>query len=105
VISVLALTAVLFWIAVFLTLFGAQGTASLDFLLGRYEELPSDLGVWSESGVDERTGLVREERYVLPGENMASKHLFHQVRYRNPETRSIVSTEPERKVLRARRPR
>jgi hypothetical protein len=101
-ILVLALIAVVFWGAVFLVALSSQGVAPLDFLLGRLEALPPDLGTWCEAGLDEPSGLVREERFVLPGENAASPYLLHQVRYRDPQTRAIVRVEPELKVTRPR---
>jgi hypothetical protein len=82
--------------------FTSQGTTPVEFFLGRYEPLPTDLGVWKEVGVDGATGLLREERCLLPpGRPDAGFHL-HQVRYRDPKTNAISHVGPETRVRRRR---
>lgn len=94
--------ALLFWACVFMVYFATQGTTPLEYLLGRFEPLPPDLGRWKECGVDPATGLLREERVVLPGGKPSSGQLLHQVRFRDPETRSIERVGPEVRVRRRR---
>jgi len=96
------LTALLFWGAVFIVYFTMQGTTFLEFLLGRHEPLPGDLGRWREVGVDSRTGLLREERLLLPSDQLNARWLLHQVRHRDPATRAIVEVDPERRIRRRR---
>jgi len=96
------LAALLFWGAVFVIFFASQGTTLSEFFLGRYEPLPPDLRIWKRSGIDERTGLLREERLLLPGDDPGARRLLHQVRYRDPVTHEIVRVEPERRLPRRR---
>jgi hypothetical protein len=96
------LAALLFWGAVFAVYFAMQGTTVLEFLLGRYEALPTDLGKWRELGTNPQTGLLCEERLLLPNGEPNSGWLLHQVRHRDPATRDIVQVEPERRVRRIR---
>jgi hypothetical protein len=96
------LVALLFWACVFMVYFATQGTTPLRYLLGRFEPLPPDLGRWKECGIDPTTGLLREERFVLPGGKPSSNHLLYQVRYRDPIRRSIERVEPEVRVRRRR---
>jgi hypothetical protein len=99
----LVLTAILFWGAIFLVFFSAEGTSPLDFLLGAYEPLPDDLGEWRKLGPDEPSGLLREERWLLPGTDARASSLVRQVRFRHPETGTIVEVAPETLVPRGRR--
>jgi hypothetical protein len=94
--------ALLFWAAVFAVYLTMQGTTPLEFLLGRFEPLPADLGTWRELGPNAQTGLVCEERLLLPNGQSSSRWLVHQVRHRDPVTRAIVEVEPERRVRRRR---
>ena len=96
------LVALLFWGAVFAVYFAMQGTTVVEFLLGRYEPLPTDLGKWRELGANPKTGLLREERLLLPNGEPSSAWLLHQVRHRDPGTEDIVEVEPERRVRRQR---
>jgi hypothetical protein len=96
------LAALLFWGAVFTVYFTMQGTTLLEFLFGRYEALPPDLGAWRELETNSETGLIREERLLLPNGEPSSGWLLHQVRYRELATRAIVLVEPERRVRRRR---
>jgi len=82
--------------------FASQGTSPAEYLLGRLEPLPPDLGVWTERGLDPATGLLREERFLLPGGRRGAPHLLHQVRYRDPLTRNIERVDPEVRVRRRR---
>lgn len=88
--------------AVFTVFFTSQGTSPVEFFLGRYEPLPPELGTWTQTGVEERTGLLRETRLLLPGDNRKAGYLLRQVRYRNPATRAITRVEPEQKIPRRR---
>ena len=96
------LTALLFWVCVFAVYFTSQGTTPGEFLFGKYEPLPDDVGTWKEANGDQVPSLVREERLLLPGGRAGTGHLLHQVRYRDPATREIVRVEPERRVRRRR---
>ena len=95
------LTALVFWIGVFMVYFTSQGMSPLEHFFGRYEPLPDDLGAWKERGIDEQSGLLREERLLLPP-GSTPRYLLLQARYRNPETREIVRVEPEDRVPRRR---
>ena len=94
--------ALLFWAAVFMIFFTAQGSSPVEFFLGRYEPLPADVGRWRDAGIEERTGLLREERLLLPGDNANASRLVRQVRYRDPVTRVIARAEAEQRVPRRR---
>jgi hypothetical protein len=96
------LSALLFWGAVFMIFFASQGTSPVEFFFGRYEPLPPDLGTWRATGIDEHTGLLREERLLLPDSNPKASRLLRQVRYRDPATRQIARVEPEQKLRRRR---
>jgi hypothetical protein len=93
--------ALVFWVCVFMVYFTAAGTTPLEFLFGRYEPPPHDLGRWKEIGAAAKSELVREERYLLPN-GRSSGYLLQQVRYRDPATREIVRIEPEKRVARRR---
>jgi hypothetical protein len=82
--------------------FTSQGTTPAEYLLGPLEPLPPDLGKWSERGPDPATGLLREERFLLPGGQPSARHLLHQVRYRDPISRAIERVDPEVRVRRRR---
>src|SRR6188768_2942861 len=94
--------ALVFWTAVFAIFFTSQGTTPLEFLLGRYEPLPADLNQWHERGIDVQSGLLREERLILPAGRSNGAFLLRQVRYRDPTTRKIARTCPEERVRRRR---
>jgi hypothetical protein len=100
--AAVVLSALLFWCCVFAVFFATQETSALEFVLGRYEPLPAHLGQWQELGVDGQTGLLREERFLLPSGRPNAGHLLHQVRLRDPETQTIVRVERERRVRRRR---
>lgn len=96
------LAALMFWACVFMVVFTIQGTTLLEFLFGRYEPLPDDLGHWKETAGHGREGLLREERSLLPQGRARSGYLLHQVRYRDPVTQVIVRVEPEQRRRRHR---
>jgi len=96
------LAALLFWAAVFMIFVASQGVSPVEFFLGRYEPLPQDLGTWRKTGNDEQTGLLREERLLLPNGNAKAGHLVRQVRHRDPATRAIMRIETEQRVPRRR---
>lgn len=98
---VVVLTAVIFWLGVFMVYFTSQGVSPLEHFFGRYEPLPPDLGTWRELGIDAQTGLLREERLLLPPGG-ARSHLLLQVRYRDPATLEITRVDPETHVPRRR---
>jgi hypothetical protein len=99
--------AVMFWAAVFMIFFTAQGLTPQEFFFGRYEPLPPDLDEWKEA-VEPTTAepreprLVREERLLLPDGRTGAGYLLQQTRYRDSVTRAIVRVEPERRVRRRR---
>ncbi len=99
---VAVLVVILFWGAIFLVVLAIKGQTPLESLLGRYEDLPDDLGTWRETGPEDPSG-VREERLLLPPAGAEASYLLRQVRYRHPVTREIVGIEPERRVRRRRR--
>lgn len=92
--------ALIFWAAVFMIYFTSTGTTPTDFFLGRYE-LPSDLGVWKQTGMD-AAGHLREERLLLPEGHPRASYVLKQVRFRDPRTRSIVRAEPDQRLARRR---
>jgi hypothetical protein len=93
--------ALLFWVCVFMVYFVSAQTTPLEFFLGRYEDPPASLGMWQQVGI-EQDGLVREERYLLPGGRANAGSLVRQARCRNPTTGAIVRVEPEQRVRRRR---
>ena len=94
--------ALLFWVAVFLIYFTSQGTTPTEFFFGRFEPLPEAMGTWRQVAIDPQTGLLREERMLLPEGQATCVHLLRQVRLRDPATRAIVSTEPDQRIRRRR---
>jgi len=96
------LAALLFWACVFLVYFTSQGLSPLEFFAGRYAPYDPELGRWQETGHDERSGLLREQRLLLPDGREGASHLLLQVRYRDPETRQITVVEPSQRVPRRR---
>ncbi|HET7539007.1 MAG TPA: hypothetical protein VFK05_04020 [Polyangiaceae bacterium] len=94
--------ALVFWAGVFAIFFASQETTLTEFLFGRYEPLPLDLNQWSEAEVEHDSGLLREQRLVLPTGRSDGPILLRQVRYRDPTTRKIVRTGPEERVRRQR---
>gem|GEM_PF-2980980 len=98
----LSLVALLFWLAIFLVFFHADGTSVLDYLLGEQEPLPPDLDKWRSSGPESPSGQLREERWLsLPG--LFGARLIRQVRYREAEDASIIRVLPDEVVKRPRR--
>ena len=96
------IAALVFWAAVFTVYFTSVGVTPSEFFLGRYEPPPADLGTWRGAGVDPVHGLVREERYLLPGGRARASYLLLQVRYRDPRTHAIVRIDPEKRLPRRR---
>ena len=94
--------ALVFWICVFLTYFAAQGISPVDFFLGAYEPYDPQLGKWRVVGADEQSGLLVEERLLLPDGSARASYLERQVRRRDPHTRAIMRVES---VVRVRRRR
>jgi hypothetical protein len=101
-VAVAVLIVLLFWGGVFMVALAARGLTPLEFLFGRYEPLPGDLGRWKECGIDDERGYAREERLLLPPGGANSGYLLLQVRYRDQSTREVVSVEPERYLRRRR---
>ena len=93
--------ALLFWVCVFMVYFTAAGTTPREFFFGAYEPPPPDLGRWKEVAADAATGLLREERCLLP-DGERSRYFVRQARYRDPLTRKIVRIEPEKRLPRRR---
>jgi hypothetical protein len=96
------LAALLFWGAVFTSIFVSQGMSPLEFFFGRYEPPPGDLGIWKETGTEQPSGLLREERLLLPRGNPKARCLLRQVRYRDPVTHAIARVEAEQQLPRRR---
>ena len=94
------LSALVFWAGVFAIYFTSQGSSPLEFLFGRYEPLPDDLNQWHATA--DESGLVREERLLLPANQSGGSTLLRQVRFRDPVTREIVKIEPEQRLRRRR---
>jgi hypothetical protein len=97
------LAALLFWACVFAVYLATQGQSPADFLLGRAEAPPQDLGIWKELGLDPSSQLMREERLVLLESGPRAGQLLRQVRYVDPLTRAVVGAESEQRVPRRRR--
>ena len=95
-------TALVFWAAIFSVFFTSQGTSSLEFLLGRYEPPPDDLNTWRDVGIEEPTGLLRQERLLFPPGRDGGPILLRQVRFRDPSSLQIVSVRPDERVRRRR---
>lgn len=95
-------------VGVYLLFILTQVPGAADERLGKLEELPSDLGRWVEdrespSGrAAEERGLVLERRCLYQQGFLAGGRFLHQSRLRDPETREIVSVEPEVIVKRRR---
>jgi len=101
-IPVVVAAALLFWIGVFTVYFTSQGISPLDFLLGAYEPFNPELARWRVTGADPQSGLIREERLLVPEGGPASRYLERQVRHRDPITQRIVVVEPPSRVRRQR---
>jgi len=95
-------TALVFWAAMFSVFFASQGTSALEFLRGRYEPPPDDLNTWRDVGIEEPTGLLRQERLLFPPGREGGAIFLHQVRFRDPGSQRIVRVSPERRVRRRR---
>ncbi len=94
--------ALLFWACVFAVYFTARGISPLDFFAGAYEPYDPQLARWQARGMDAVTGLLREERFLLPRGRERASYLEHQVRYRDPSRQTIERVEPVRRVRRKR---
>lgn len=95
-------TALVFWAATFTVFFTSQGTSALEFLLGRYEAPPDDLNTWRDVGIEQPSGLLRQERLLFPPGRQDGPFLLRQVRYRDPSSKAIVRVAPEERVRRRR---
>ena len=95
-------TALVFWAAMFAIFFTSQGTSALEFLLGRYEAPPDHLNTWRDLGIEQPTGLLRQERLLFPAGREDGPVLLRQVRYRDPSSNAIVRVSPEERVRRRR---
>jgi hypothetical protein len=95
-------TALVFWAAMFATFFTSQGTSALEFLLGRYEAPPDHLNTWLDIGIEQPSGLLRQERLLFPPGCQDGPFLLRQVRFRDPSSKQIVRVAPEERVRRRR---
>jgi hypothetical protein len=95
-------TALVFWAATFAIFFTSQGTSVLEFLLGRYEAPPDHLNTWLDVGIEQPSGLLRQERLLFPSGQKEGAFLVRQVRYRDPSSNQIVRVAPEERVRRRR---
>lgn len=100
--AIVVLIALIFWAGVFTVFFTSKGVTAGEFFFGRYEPLPDDASRWTEKGIDPASGLLREERLLLPNGDPAAAHLLLQVRHRHPTTRAIIAVDPERRLRRRR---
>lgn len=64
--------------------------------LGIFEPLPEDVGKWTTDPGLSPEGWVRERRTLYDGAAHGPGRFTHQTRFRDPETREIVSVAPER---------
>jgi hypothetical protein len=94
--------ALLFWVCVFGIYFTAQGISPLDFFFGAFVPHDPQLAQWRPIGKDPQSGLLREERLLLPEGQPKSRYLERQVRHRDPVTERIVLVEPPSQVRRER---
>lgn len=95
-------SALVFWAAGFGVFFASQGTSPLDFLLGHYETPPQHLNTWLDVGIEQPSGLLRQERLLFPPKRQNGPFLLRQVRYRDPTSGEIVKIAPEERVRRRR---
>ena len=95
-------TALVFWAATFTVFFTSQGSSVLEFLLGRYEAPPEHLNIWLDVGIEQPSGLLRQERVLFPPGRQDGPVLLCQVRYRDPTSKAIVRIAPEQRVRRRR---
>lgn len=95
-------TALVFWAAVFAIFFRSEGTSAFEFLLGRYEAPPDHLNTWRDLGIEQHSGLLRQERLLFPPGRQDGPILLRQVRYRDPRSKEIVRVSPEERVRRRR---
>lgn len=95
-------TALVFWGAVFSLFFTSQGTTPGEFLFGRYEPPPADLNTWVDVGIEQPSGLLRQERLVFPSGRQDGPWLLRQVRFKDPGSARIVRVAPEERVRRKR---
>ena len=86
----------------FAIFFSSQGSSLQEFLFGRYEAPPEHLNTWRDTGVEEPSGLLRQERLLFPAGRSESRFLLRQVRYRDPHSNEIVRVAPEERVARRR---
>lgn len=96
------LGALMFWACVFTVYFTAQGISPVEFFAGAYEAYDPELGRWRVCDADTSTGLVKEERFLLPDGRERAHFLEHQVRHRDPVTQAIALVEPPRRIRRRR---
>lgn len=94
--------ALLFWVCVFGIYFTAQGISPADFFFGAFVPHDPELSRWRPIGKDPESGLVREERLLLPEGKPNSRYLERQVRHRDPATERVVLVEPTSQVRRER---
>lgn len=95
-------TALVFWAAMFAIFFTSQGTSALEFLLGRFEAPPDHLNAWRDVGIEQPSGLLRQERLLFPDGRQSGPIFLRQVRYRDPISKEIVRIAPEERVPRRR---
>jgi hypothetical protein len=96
-------------IALYLLVILREVPGAAEERLGKFEELPADLGKWRsdvESEEGKRAlgdGQRREERFWLDrASGFGGPKLLRQVRYRSVETNEIVRAEPDEVVKRKR---
>ena len=82
--------------------FTSQGTSAREFLFGRYEAPPDHLNTWLDTGIEQPSGLLRQERLLFPPGRQDGPVFLRQVRYRDPSSKAIVRIAPEELVRRRR---
>ena len=95
-------TALVFWAAMFGIFFTSQGSSAREFFFGRYEAPPDHLNTWLDVGIEQASGLLRQERLLFPNGRQDGPFLLRQVRYRDPSSKQIVRVSPEERVPRRR---
>jgi len=96
------LAALVFWSCVFLIYFTARGVSPSEFFAGRYEPYDPRLAQWQKAGKLPGSGLLCEQRLLLPEAREAASYLERQTRYRDPTTLAVVRVDASQRVRRRR---
>jgi hypothetical protein len=96
------LAALLFWGCVFMIYFTARGVSPSEFFAGSYEPYDPKLAQWQQTSKDPRSGLLCEQRWLLPDARERASYLERQTRYRDPTTLAILRIDASQRVPRRR---